>query len=185
MNAWDLLLLEDDTKLYLYNAGDEKTAITGGYAVDTKKGTSTHYSFNETLSVTKNASNMVFSIINAGHLSDGISGVLVPANDIDFTEYSKLKILYDVSMPARTNSPFIQYFDVSIMNFSDTYFITNAVVNGRIKLQNTASMISLTDQLYELDISAVNGCYRFLIGCLVYDSNVKAPSITVKSIWLE
>ena len=71
--------------LYLYDAGDECTSITGGWSLAKSSGT-TH---GETLK--KNTNNMMFSssYVPAVHFANGF---LCPANAIDLTPYNLMRI---------------------------------------------------------------------------------------------
>ena len=69
-----------DTNIYLYNEGDERTALTGGWSAVTTQGSATE---------TKNADNLY--VVCTSFYS---AGMFVTANTVDLTNYSKIKIEY-------------------------------------------------------------------------------------------
>lgn len=75
-----------DTKTYLYNNGDECTALTGGWGVWCPYGS--------IVSFTRNASNFVFFIAK----NKGVGGFCT-TNTINTTGYSKLCMKYSIIAP--------------------------------------------------------------------------------------
>lgn len=127
-----------DTNIYLYNEGDECTALTGGY-VQGFTYVSPSYSKQATY----------LQIVSAA----GGVGRYTSNNKVDLTSYSKLYI--DLSMTLTGSGT---YSNCLLVVSNDKTLETHVAYVGYIK--NTGSTaLTLTNQIYELDVSALNGSY--------------------------
>lgn len=157
---------KEQGKVYLYNAGDEYTTLTGGWTLKTLTGISGSYS------LTKEASSLKIN----GKVS-ATACMIYPINKIDISIYTKLCATIRVTQ--KTNSyysPTIGAWNIIPSLRSD--YLTDAVAyTGHI----LATTIATYD--YVLDISNVNGIYYLPVGFNTGWSGTY--TFYIDKVWLE
>jgi hypothetical protein len=146
-------------RTYLYNAGDECTALTGGWTGVTIKGNATE---------TKNTDNL-YVASNTG-VSDGI---FFTNNAIDLTNYTKLMLAY-------TSDDYNNGWACVAVGDSQT---VNAYPDNNITgktLEDYRGPVATA----ELDITAITGAHYIKIGT-GSGSSSPLPYMRVYEIWLE
>lgn len=145
------------TNCWLYNKGDENVDITGGWISEGRF-------FNEAtpgeptpLILTKESGSMTITN-NFTHDYDNRSGIARPANAIDLTNYSVLRLHYDCSLPNC-----IAYF--AILPVGATYWQSNLVAT------HDFANATKTGATTTLDVSALTGAYNVCIAMLSWAAN--------------
>lgn len=148
-----------ETKRYLYKAGDECTALTGGWNGRAVAGSGTN-----TGSVTKSDDRMV--LVSSGSNAYCFT-IAETAKAINFAGYSALKA--EVVAPS-TNSSIYCDFGISTSPVNDSYNNTTKVINSG----KSNDIITL-----EINITGYQGSYY--VDFLADVGN----TLTVFSVWLE
>ena len=151
-----------NSNLYLYNVGDENTSLTGGWVK-----TETDWSLNVG-TITKNAANIA---LYAAATKAATCGV---ANTIDFTNYSKINLLCDITTTnANGSSAYIW------IRTNKTGYQAGSLLAG---VEFVINATSLTDKLITLDISSINQSAYAMVRNFSY---TRATTVSVKQVWLE
>ena len=152
--------------LYLYNTGDENSAVTGGWSV-TPKGINANFP-NATLKVTltKNSNNMSISVPRLGQ-----EGAIVShGTAVDFTPYTNVKFKGSFVSEDNTN---LYYISANCWSPSiGTYWNSNVVAQKGIGSPRVSELA--------LDISEVNG-----MGFVGFGFFNKSATLVVNEIVLE
>ena len=153
--------------LYLYNEGDECTALTGGWsAYAARYGTE---SFTPTApTLTKNAGNMAYSLSPTNKC-----GVVRTANLIDLTNYTELHILHKGTLGQYSANS-------SIALVAGTISGTSFTQDAATFMVYTGAVTDYTD--VSLDISALNSSYTIFIRV---QTGAYSLSGDCTKIWLE
>lgn len=158
--------------VYLYNVGDEKTALTGGWSLLAfyTSGTST---------TTKNASNIETVIAMPG--ASAVQSIYKTTNQIDLTNFSKIAMQVEMATTAQLNA---SHAGRAVIDIYDT----TTLVSGQqypTSLGQTIKSIAQNSSYngtVELDISSINGLHY--VDFQAWYTNVNGNVKTV-SIWLE
>lgn len=142
---------------YLYNYGDENSSFTGGWITE-------GYLFGEAtpgtptpLILTKESGSMLITN-NFTHAWDNRSGIARPANTIDLTNYSALKLYYDCSLPDCTAG-------FGVLPVGTTYWQFGWVASYNFNNATTTGA-SIT-----LDVSALTGKYNICVAIFSWAAN--------------
>lgn len=139
----------------LYNAGNEYTSITGGWAakaMDAGSGASTYLP-----TITRNTSNIVFTASGGNN-----GGAVYLANKIDLTNYSTLR------------------FEVTVSGAGGQFDIWTTISSSLATNRVSATPVSTN---MSVDISSINGLHN--LGFYLAANNGTAATITLKKMWME
>lgn len=144
-----------ESRTYLYNEGDECTALTGGWGIKFNR-----QSAQGTL--TKNAGDMLLQStkVNGTNNTTGAG----TNNNINLSKYSKLYFLSDITQVVLTDKGsslesslgVVSSFAASGSGANNTF--TNTVVKSS-KIRTTVGTSTYVLELIEIDISGINGGY--------------------------
>ena len=149
--------------LYLYNAGDENTSVTGGWTSAAKNIVSSGYAAGAA-SVSKGSTNMKFG---AKVSSEGC--IVYCKNKIDLTGYTTLK--FQGSLEAISGSPNSGWRSLNAWSSLGTYYNSN--VSARVNLHESGSVTK------SVNVSSLSGGYYIGFGCYV------SSKVTMTKLWLE
>jgi len=153
--------------LYLFNAGDENTSVTGGWQARGWRGSSA-VSTGTAPTITKSNGTMAIAF------AAGAAGVAEPKKDINFKGFET--IYCRITKIANGSDPFSKA-RLSIVSRSATYYITNSVTNVTIGSTGTVS----------INISGLSSTtsYDVVIGGAGRGTGSSAYTVTVDKIWCE
>ena len=150
--------------LYLYNAGDENTSVTGGWQARAWRG-SNAFSSSKAPTITKNSGTMAIGF------TAGYPGVAETKKDINFKGFQKIYCrITKISGGSDVNSK----ARLSIVGRNETYYLTNSVANVTIESASTVS----------INISGLSSTtsYDVVIGGA---GGASVYTVTVDKIWCE
>jgi hypothetical protein len=158
------ILQSGDGRTYLYNAGDECTALTGGWVQGYKSGTN---------GFTKNASNI--TMYDASGSADEIA--IVTNNLIDLSEASTLNVEFDGFGSGTYTSRYLYLVESTNKTANrDTY-------DGKMSWSYN-SIGTVSHYIGSMDVSALNGLYYVRIHCRTALATDRCD-LTVYNVWTE
>lgn len=156
---------QGDGKIYLYKAGDESVALTGGWGNQTFQAQGTH-------TFTKNASNMSFVTNNT------IQRVRT-ANLMDLTPYTKLYYKYS-TLTNNVNSGYNDAYLGVTISTTDVW----ADADATRSVHDGYTVTTQTDITKFFDISHINSNNYVAIGSMAGYAAV-TNTLTVTEVWFE
>ena len=168
--------------IYLYNAGDENTSLTGGWSA--KGWTWNSYFVAGAPTVEKGTSVMTIRLANiAGTDSASISGVVHIANDIDLTNYKVLTALFTTLTLAGTMSASPQTpVSLCVLKRSSTTYLSDSA--ARVNCAAFSAAGSKSSQTLTVDVSSLSGSYDIAIALWPYSESSLTMTAVLSSVKL-
>lgn len=158
------------TKLYLYNEGDECSAVSGGWSSLGPYGNATGFSF------TKQASYL--EIKGETSYSNGFNHVMKSGSQVDLTNFSVIKA--EISNPAVAA-------DEHDMSLHRTSFATSQLYfsGESSKLAKVVSTGGADRKIISIDISALTGLSYVYMLHQITAFGIASQSFKLHKMWLE
>ena len=148
------------SNLYLYKLGDERSVVSGGWAID-----STYASGN---TLTKNADNMT---IYSPAVTNGAYIIVKNATPIDLTNYKTLKVKAILTLTSvNANGGLMVVVGASWATRVASDMVSNQVISAQ-------------EHTFIIDISSINSSNQVLV--MANGHTGMAATMVVKEVWLE
>lgn len=159
-----------DQKVYIYNTGDEYTALTGGLVAGDTKGSGIR---------SKETDRFICQVTDAGQY---VRYGYVTASQINFTNYTRLYVEWKQTHTGSNKTNGAGKIKIVTPQIDSTSVSANA--NGVAFIDHIAGTTDATNIIASVDVASINGSYW--LSCIFASGDFNAQGkIEVYKIWLE